>query len=86
MRDELEYLRIGTTIVYILHAIMVLRVHGIYGSRPLLYTLCALLPISLGIELYIVLTFAPKYIEADLGPVIGRVCVPEDARKAPLIW
>ena len=72
--------------IYTVHSILILRLYGIYGSKKLVYILCALLGVSLAVEIYVIVKFAPKFLEVDLGPSIGHVCVTAQTRNMAFIW
>lgn len=69
-----------------LHAILILRLYGLYGSRKLAYALSVLLAATIAAEVYIVVQYAPTFVETGLGKEIGNVCVPSYSHKLTLIW
>ncbi|KAJ3552639.1 hypothetical protein NM688_g4045 [Phlebia brevispora] len=76
----------GISIIYTVHAILILRLYGLYGSKILMYTLSTLLCLAFAAELYVAVTFSPTFISVDLGPVIGNACVTENTTKMSFIW
>lgn len=76
----------GVTTAYTVQAILIIRIHGMYGSRKLAYALWSLLVICFGVELYLAIKYVPGLVELDLGPVIGNFCVAVNLPNVDLIW
>ena len=81
-----DLLTLGIVTIYTVHIILVLRLYGLYGNKRLMYALSAFLCLSFVAEVYVVVTLAPNSTVVDLGPRIGRVCVPTVADELPFIW
>ena len=69
-----------------MHAILILRLYGLYGSKKMLYMLVLLLSLALGAEIYIAVMFSPDFAEIGLGPGIGNVCVTESTIRMSYVW
>ncbi|KAJ3534775.1 hypothetical protein NM688_g7082 [Phlebia brevispora] len=76
----------GITVIYTIHAILILRLYGLYGSKKLMYALSTLLALAFGAELYVAVSFSPTFIAVDLGSPIGNVCVTENTSKMSFVW
>lgn len=75
----------GIFTVYMVHAILILRFYGLYGSKRLAYSLLALLLISLGGEIYIADKLLPHFHAASI-PVLGSICVGDPGNEFAMIW
>ena len=77
---------LGVCTTFTIHTILVFRLYGLYGSKKLAYGLTAVLFLAVGGEIYTSVAFSPNFEDIGLGPTIGYVCYPIDARQASWIW
>ncbi|KAJ3552635.1 hypothetical protein NM688_g4043 [Phlebia brevispora] len=76
----------AVSVIYTVHAILILRLYGLYASKRLLYCLLTLFGFAFAAELYIAVRFTPTFLAVSLGPPIGSVCVTQDMTKLTFIW
>ena len=77
---------IGMITLYVVHAVLIYRLYGLYGSKWVVLGLLVALFSAVSGEIYIILTFAPSFEAVDLGPTFGSVCVADNTRKIALVW
>ena len=77
---------IAISVISVLHAILILRLYGLYGSKKLAYALSILLAATIAAEVYIVVQYAPTFVQVGLGKEIGNVCVPSVPHNMVMIW
>lgn len=77
----------GISVISMLHAILILRLYALFGSKKLAYGLSLLLFATIIAEVYIVIKYAPSFGEASLGQGLGNTCVvPPYSHGLTLIW
>ena len=75
----------GVYTIYTVHAILVLRLYGLYGNKRMVYGLLFLLFCSLAVEIYVAAKLLPHF-HVESIPSLGPVCVGEPGNKFALIW
>ena len=77
---------LGICTIYTIHAILILRLYGLYGSMRLVYGLCCLVVLTLAAEIYIAVVLVPPFTAMQTVPSIGVMCIPGPGNAFALIW
>ena len=72
-------------VVFAVHAILVIRLYGIYGSKRFLCMISTLHFLASAAELYMVIARGPTYVAIDL-PGLGDICVPLNIKELSVVW
>ena len=83
---SLMFIHKGISVISVVHAILILRLYGLYGTKKLVYALSILLALTIAAEFYVAVKFAPNLVGLNLGKEIGEVCTPNFSHKVTLIW
>ena len=79
-------LRAGIFSFYTIHAIFILRLYGLYGSKRMVYSLSSLLVLTLLAEIYVAVQLLPHFSAVATDPSIGSVCVSGTGHQFAFVW
>ena len=77
---------IAVLTIYAVHAILVLRLYGLYSKKRFVYGLSLLLIVTLSVDIYIAVTMLPRFDTVLTIPGIETVCAGDTSTHFAFIW